>query len=96
LAAGSRLTSYDCHTPRTTVLSPVSGRVLIMRLSTVNVHEHIQSRRQVPQLLRAMDSLGIEKTVLLGSSWFTITLDPKVRIIDSDRLIWTQFSYARL
>lgn len=49
-----------------------------MLLSTVNVHEHIESRRQVPQLLCAMDSLGIEKTVLLGSSWFTITLDPKV------------------
>jgi predicted TIM-barrel fold metal-dependent hydrolase len=25
-----------------------------------------------------MDVLGIEKTVLVGSSWFTITLDPKV------------------
>jgi predicted TIM-barrel fold metal-dependent hydrolase len=46
--------------------------------SIVNVHEHIQSERQAPQLLRAMDAVGIEKTVLVGSSWFTITLDPKV------------------
>jgi predicted TIM-barrel fold metal-dependent hydrolase len=49
-----------------------------MRLETVNVHEHIQSEREAPQLLRAMDTVGIEKTVLVGSSWFTITLDPKV------------------
>lgn len=49
-----------------------------MPLPVVNVHEHIQSRDQVPQLLRAMDSMGIEKTVLLGSSWFTFTQDPRV------------------
>ena len=44
----------------------------------VDVHEHIQSINEVPRLLVAMDSLGIGKTILLGSSWFTITLDPKV------------------
>jgi predicted TIM-barrel fold metal-dependent hydrolase len=47
-----------------------------MRPRAVNVHEHIQSEREAPQLLRAMDTVGIEKTVLVGSSWFTITMDP--------------------
>lgn len=49
-----------------------------MQTLAINVHEHIQSHHQVPQLLHAMDSFNIEKTVLLGSSWFTITLDPEV------------------
>ncbi|MCD6288278.1 MAG: amidohydrolase family protein [Candidatus Hydrogenedentes bacterium] len=44
----------------------------------INVHEHIQSTSQADTLLAAMDSLGIEKTVLFGSSWFTITLNPAV------------------
>jgi len=44
----------------------------------INVHEHIQSLNETPKLLEAMDRAGIDKLVLVGSSWFTITLNPKV------------------
>ena len=40
----------------------------------INVHEHIQGEGNVGQLLAAMDSAGIAKTVLVGSSWFTLAL----------------------
>jgi len=40
----------------------------------INAHEHLQSLAEAPKLLEAMDSLGIERTVLVGSSRFTITL----------------------
>jgi predicted TIM-barrel fold metal-dependent hydrolase len=42
----------------------------------VNAHEHIQSAREVGKLRAVMDELGIGKTLLFGSSWFTITLNP--------------------
>lgn len=42
----------------------------------IDVHEHIQSMEQVPALLSAMDAAGIQKTCLMGTSWFTITLNP--------------------
>jgi len=45
---------------------------------TINIHEHIQSEAEVPKLLAVMDDLGIERTVLVGSSWFTITLNEDV------------------
>ncbi len=44
----------------------------------VNVHEHIQSLEEADRLLAAMDRHGIAKTVLMGSSWVTITLNQKV------------------
>ena len=44
----------------------------------VDVHEHIESIEQAPTYLAAMDRLGIEKILLMGSSWFTITLDEHV------------------
>jgi predicted TIM-barrel fold metal-dependent hydrolase len=44
----------------------------------INVHEHIQSVDEAPRLLAVMDALGVQKTVLVGSSWFTITLNPAV------------------
>lgn len=44
----------------------------------VNTHEHIQDMRQVPTVLEAMDRHGIRKTLLMGSSWFTITLNERV------------------
>jgi predicted TIM-barrel fold metal-dependent hydrolase len=47
-------------------------------LSIINVHEHIQSTRELPTLLASMDRNGIGKTVLVGSSWFTITLNPRI------------------
>jgi len=44
----------------------------------INCHEHIQSLDEADRLLSAMDKTGMKKTALLGSSWFTITLNPKV------------------
>lgn len=43
----------------------------------VNAHEHIQSAREAPALLAVMDRLGVGRTILMGSSWFTITLKPE-------------------
>ena len=37
-----------------------------------NTHEHIQSIQEVPKYLEAMKQIGVEKTVLLGSSEATI------------------------
>ena len=48
-----------------------SGRV-------VNVHEHIQDIRQAPTVLEAADKFGMGRTILMGSSWFTITLNERV------------------
>jgi len=44
----------------------------------IDVHEHIRSVEDVPKMLAAMDAVGIGKTCLLGSSLFTLTLNPKV------------------
>jgi len=38
------------------------------RFKIVNIHEHIQSRKVAPKLLRVMDELSIARTVLVGSS----------------------------
>lgn len=43
-----------------------------------NVHEHLQSTKELPILLHAMDDIGIERVVLLGSSAFTITSDYRI------------------
>jgi predicted TIM-barrel fold metal-dependent hydrolase len=48
------------------------------RFRVIDVHEHLESLAQAPVLLAAMDALSIEKTVLMGSSRFTLTLDPNV------------------
>jgi predicted TIM-barrel fold metal-dependent hydrolase len=42
-------------------------------MELINVHEHLESERQLPALLRSMDLAGIERVVVLGSSAFTIT-----------------------
>jgi predicted TIM-barrel fold metal-dependent hydrolase len=47
-------------------------------ISIVNVHEHIQSIAEAPKLIEAMDRVNVSKTALVGSSWFTITLDQRV------------------
>ena len=52
-------------------------RILNNRL-VINVHEHIQDTRQMPILIESMAKNGMEKTVLMGSSWFTITLRERV------------------
>jgi len=44
-------------------------------MALVNAHEHLQSKGDLPVLLRAMDEVGIERVVILGSPAFTITSD---------------------
>ncbi|MCA9538405.1 MAG: amidohydrolase family protein [Myxococcales bacterium] len=44
-------------------------------MRVVNVHEHIQSTREAGRLLAAMDATGVDTTLLMGSSWFTVTLN---------------------
>ena len=44
----------------------------------VNVHEHLQSLADAPRLLEVMDAYGVAKSILMGSSWFTITLNERV------------------
>ena len=44
----------------------------------INVHEHMQSFSEAAKFLAVMDETGTSKTVLLGSSWFTFTLNPDV------------------
>ncbi len=43
----------------------------------IDCHEHIQSLEQAKKLIAVMDRIGIEKMVLVGSSWFTITMNEK-------------------
>jgi hypothetical protein len=45
------------------------------RLSATCYTRHLQSTGEVPLLLRAMDEIGIERVIILGSSAFTITSD---------------------
>ncbi len=50
----------------------------------LNDHEHIESLEQVPIMLAAMDQLGIQRVALMGSSRFTLTLNPEVGFTDYD------------
>ncbi len=52
-------------------------RILDNQLA-INAHEHIQDTRQMQIVLDAMERNGMAKTVLMGSSWFTITLQERV------------------
>ncbi len=56
-------------------LDPSKPGTSLEGIPIANVHEHIQSTREAERLLAAMDQTGIAKTVLMGSSWFTITLN---------------------
>ena len=50
----------------------------------VDVHEHIRAVEDVPKMLAAMDAVGIGKTCLMGSSLFTLTLNPSVGFTKTD------------
>ena len=50
----------------------------------VDVHEHIRAVEDVPKMLAAMDAVGIGKTCLMGSSLFTLTLNPSVGFSKTD------------
>jgi len=44
-------------------------------LRIIDVHEHIKRLGNAEKMLAAMDEVGIEKTILMGSSIFTLTLN---------------------
>ncbi len=52
----------------------------------IDVHEHIASLEDAPKMLAAMDALGIGKTCLMGSSKFTLTLNPSVGFTGYDEI----------
>ncbi|MCX5758863.1 MAG: amidohydrolase family protein, partial [Candidatus Hydrogenedentes bacterium] len=52
----------------------------------IDVHEHIASLEDVPKMLTAMDALGIGKTCLMGSSKFTLTLNPSIGFTGYDEV----------
>ncbi|MDJ0865958.1 MAG: amidohydrolase family protein [Myxococcota bacterium] len=54
----------------TTTLGPRRFRV-------IDVHEHVVDAYHAERLLAAMDRFGIERTCLMGSSWYTFTLNPR-------------------
>lgn len=43
----------------------------------IDCHEHIQSVSQAETAIAVMDQIGIEKIALVGSPWFTITMNEK-------------------
>ena len=63
----------------------------------INVHEHAENMNDAPRLLAMMDQNGIAKTVLVGSSHFTITLNPSVGFTRYDEynenMLQMQLSY---
>jgi predicted TIM-barrel fold metal-dependent hydrolase len=61
----------------------------------INTHEHLQSRREIPVLLRLMDICQIEKTVLLGSSAFTLTSDYRLGFTGYKENNWELIETAR-
>lgn len=54
--------------------SSATIRRLVDEKRIINVHEHVQGEENTGTLLEEMDALGIGKTVLVGSPWFTISL----------------------
>lgn len=44
----------------------------------INVHEHVEGIADAERLLHVMDRFGIHKSILMGSSYFTITLSEQV------------------
>ena len=58
-------------------LDPTQPGTSLAGIPIINVHEHIQSIDEADRLLKAMDQTGIARTVLVGSSWFTVTLNQK-------------------
>jgi predicted TIM-barrel fold metal-dependent hydrolase len=51
----------------------------------INSHEHVQSFRNIPILLKMMEDCQIEKMVLLGTSKYTIYLNPKYGFTEYDQ-----------
>jgi predicted TIM-barrel fold metal-dependent hydrolase len=60
--------------PATAEEPGVTIRRLVDEKRIINVHEHVQGIENMDTLLSEMDALGIGKTILVGSPWFTISL----------------------
>jgi hypothetical protein len=46
------------------------------RWRTIDVHEHLKGLPEAERLLRVMNQLGIQRTCLMGSTTYTLTLNP--------------------
>jgi len=68
LAPGRSARAQSAETPADAIARIVAARQI------VNAHEHVQGEENTEELLRQMDALGIGRTVLVGSPWFTISL----------------------
>jgi predicted TIM-barrel fold metal-dependent hydrolase len=54
--------------------APAGDATVYQPTRIIDVHEHIKALKNAPTLLAAMDDMKIEKTLLMGSSIFTLTL----------------------
>ncbi|HCH64545.1 MAG: hypothetical protein CL927_02940 [Deltaproteobacteria bacterium] len=43
----------------------------------IDIHEHVVDEERALMLLEGMDKFGIQRACLMGTSWFTFTLDPQ-------------------
>jgi len=50
----------------------------------INAHEHVQSSRNVPLLLKVMEDCQLEKWILLGTPKYTIYLNPQYGFVEYD------------
>jgi hypothetical protein len=56
----------------------------IRKYRIIDCHEHIQSIKQAEKGVAVRDRIGIEKIVLVGSPWFTITMNEKYGFARND------------
>ena len=45
------------------------------RYAVIDIHEHVVDLERAEMLLEGMDQLGIQRACLMGTSWYTFTLD---------------------
>jgi len=43
--------------------------------AVIDIHEHVVDEERAMMLLKGMDELGIQRACLMGTSWYTFTLD---------------------
>ena len=51
----------------------------------INAHEHVQSSRNLPILLKVMEDCQIEKMIMLGTSKYTFYLNPQYGFTEYDK-----------
>jgi len=45
------------------------------KYAVIDIHEHVVDEERAEMLLEGMDKLGIQRACLMGTSWYTFTLD---------------------